>query len=115
VLQNSVGQPLERPVIDDAQHAERAVVHLISRQVAAEGLEGFFQAFAVDALRTFFPPPPRPSSGSWRKARKPGDPATGANWLPDRASCPPRPTAPLSAGRDGCIGTWAGPGRPYQR
>jgi hypothetical protein len=115
VFQHPVSQPLERAVVHDVQHAERPVVDLVGRQVAAERGQGPVQVFTVDAPFAFFPPPPRPSSGSWRRAQRPGGLARDANWPPDRAGRLRSPAAPPAAGRGGCTGTWAGPDRPCRR
>ena len=64
LLQHPVGQSLIYPVVHDADHAEGAVIQLVDSQIAAEGLQDAVEVFGVDAGQAFFPPPPRPSSGS---------------------------------------------------
>jgi hypothetical protein len=115
VVEHPTRQSPEGVIVHDCQHAERPVVDFVGRQVAAEGGQGLVEILGLDAGFTFFPPPPRPSSGWWQRARRRGDPATGANWPSDRAGRPRSPTPPPAAVRDGCNGTWATPGHPCRR
>ena len=88
VVQDLVGEPLERPVIDDRQDAERAVIELVGRDEAREVRQRPVEVVGVDSSRRLFPPRPRPSFGSWRKGQTRGDRARGSNWLCDTAIRP---------------------------
>ena len=64
VVQHTIAQTAEVAVVHKTQHAERAVVQFIGGDVAAEADQGVIQVPLLDELFAFFPPPPRPSSGS---------------------------------------------------
>jgi hypothetical protein len=66
-VQDLVGEPAELPVVDYEQNAERAVVYLVRRDVSREAFERLVEvAVTRNDLLRFFPPTPRPSSGSSR-------------------------------------------------
>jgi hypothetical protein len=64
VIQHPIGQAAEVAVVHEAQHAEGAIVQFIDGDVAAEAGQGVVEIFLLDLPLAFFPPPPRPSSGS---------------------------------------------------
>ena len=80
VVQHPVGRRLEGAVVHDGQHAERAVVQFIGGDVPGEVGQRPVEILGVDPAGRLFSPRPRPSSGSWRRGRRPGGPARGANW-----------------------------------
>src|SRR5262249_54648758 len=85
LLQNTVGQANEGAVVDQGEHTEWSVVQLIDGDIAAEALQAAGEIVGRHAGQAFFPPRPRPSSGSWPTGRRRDDRATGANSPTDRA------------------------------
>ena len=71
-VQDVVGQPFEGVVIDDRQDTERAVIQLVSGDIAREVGECPVKVIGGDSPLCLTPGP-RPSSGSWRKERRRGD------------------------------------------
>jgi hypothetical protein len=94
VIEDAVGEPLEGPVIDDRQDAERPVVEFVGGDIAGEVSQRPLEIVRGDASRRLFPPRPRPSSGSWRRGRRRDDRARGANWRLGRAIRPRRRGGP---------------------
>lgn len=91
VVEHLVRDPPEGSVVDDREHAERAVVQLVSCDVAREVSQYVVEVFSGYVyLRLFFPRPP-PSSGWWKTGRTRGGLATDAKPPPGRASRPPPP------------------------
>src|SRR5512135_3496351 len=115
VVEDLVAQPLEGAVVDDRANAERAVVQLVSGDVPREAVEGPIEVVHPDSIGRLFSPWPPPSSGWWRRGRRPGDRARDANWRSDRASRPLPPTGRPNPRPDRCSGPWARPGRTCRR
>src|SRR5262249_12874429 len=115
VVQNAEGEAAIPAVVYHGQNTEGAVVELVNGQVAAKVSQGTVQVAAPEVLQLFFPRLPRPSSGWWRRGRRPGGHARGASWRPGRAGRPRRPGGRPAAGPGGCTGTWAVPGRSSRR
>src|SRR6202007_1909424 len=88
VVEDLVAQPLEGAVVHDRQDAEGAVVQLVSGDGPGEAVEGPIEVVGPDSIGRLFSPWPRPSSGWWRRGRRPDGRARGANWRPDRVSRP---------------------------
>src|SRR5579863_4302585 len=88
VVENLKREPLERVIIDNGQNAKRAVVQFVDGHVAGEISQGPIEIGVVDLARRLFSPRPPPSFGWWRRERKRGDRATGANWRLDKVSRP---------------------------
>src|SRR5438045_18726 len=99
LIQDLIQEALEGAVIDDRQHAKRAIVQFVGRDVTGEISQGPFQVAGVHLAGRLFSPRPPPSFGWWRRERKRGDRATGASWRLDRVSRPPP-----RVGRPGCPG-----------
>src|SRR5262249_56818108 len=111
LVEDSEGQAVVPAVVHDREDAERAVIDFVDGQVAAEVSQGVIEVGTRQGGPDFFPPRPRPSSGWWQRGRRRGGHATGANWRLDKADRLRPPGAQPVAGRDGCRGTWAKPGR----
>jgi hypothetical protein len=88
VVEDLIGEPLEGPVVDDREDAERPVIQLVGRDIAREVGQGPVEIVWVDPSRRLFPPRPRPSSGSLRRGRRRGAHARGSSRRSDRASRP---------------------------
>jgi hypothetical protein len=105
VVEDFVDQPIEAMVVDDRQDAVRPVIELIGRNVAGEVRQGIVQVVLRDTVSgPFFPPLP-PSSGPWRRGRRPDGLAISARMRSDRAGRlrpPGGPPAPRHAGCSGC-------------
>src|SRR5262249_31089193 len=115
VVEDLVTQPLEGAVVDDRQDTEGAVVQLVSGDVSREAVEGPIEVVGPDPVGRLFSPRPPPSSGWWRRGRRPAGRARGANWRPDRVSRLRRPAGRPRPRPDGCSGPWARPGRTCRR
>src|SRR5262249_28883891 len=115
VVEDPEGQAIVPAVVHNREDAEGTVVDLIDSQVGGEAGQRLVEVGGLDAAPLFFPRPPRPSSGWWRRGRRRGGRATGANWRPGRAGRLRPPGGQPSAGRGGCKGTWAGPGHIDRR
>ena len=105
VLQDAEGQADEGSVVDQREHAERAIVQLIDGDIAAEAGQCTLEVDGVNDGPAFFPPRPRPNSGWWPKEQKRGGRATSANWPCDRACRPQSPVARPSVVPGGCTGS----------
>ena len=80
-----VRQSTELMVVDDGKNAKRPVVHFVDGDVSGEFLKGSVEVIGGrDEQASFFPPPPRPSFGSWRREQKRDGPARDASSLPGR-------------------------------
>src|SRR5207253_2043159 len=55
--------------IDGGEDAEGAVIQFVHREVTGEPGQRLVEVSPLDVLFSFFPPPPRPSSGWWRRGR----------------------------------------------
>src|SRR4051812_2569890 len=111
VVQDLVAEPREGAIVDDRQDAEGTVVQLVSSDVAGEAVEGPIEVVGPDSPGRLFPPWPPPSSGWWRRGRRPDGRARGASWRSDRVSRPRPPAGRPRPRPDGCSGPWARPGR----
>jgi hypothetical protein len=72
VFQDPEGQAEERSVVDQREHAERAVVQLIDGEIAAEERQCALEVNGVNGGPAFFPPQPRPNSGWWPGGQRRG-------------------------------------------
>ncbi len=73
------------------RHTEWSVVHFVDGDVTGKFFKGDGEIIVrLDEQPSFFPLPPRPSFGSWRRERKRDGHARDANWLPDTATRPLR-------------------------
>src|SRR5262245_8581558 len=115
VVEGPESQALVPAVVHGREDAERAVVDFVDRQVAAEVSQGVVEVGTRQGGPEFCPPRPRPSSGWWHRGRRRGGRATGASWRLDEAGRPRRPGGRPAAGRGGCTGIWARPGRADRR
>src|SRR5215470_7876145 len=115
VVKDLIAEPLEGAVVNDRQDAEGAVVQLVRGDVPGEAVEGPIEVRCSDLIGRLFPPGPPPSSGWWRRGRRPDGRARGANWRSDRVSRPPPPVGRPKPRPDGCSGPWARRGRTCQR
>src|SRR5207253_7009336 len=106
LIQDLIQEALEGAVIDDRQHAKRAIVQFVGRDVTREISQGPIQVAGVHLAGRLFSPRPPPSFGWWRRERKLDDRATGASWRLDRASRPPQRVGQPTQPRDGCNGPW---------
>ena len=84
-VEDFVRQSPEFVIVDDGENAERSVVHFIDGDIPGELFKSSVEVIVgQDEQASFFPPPTRPSFGSWRVERKPDDPAKDANSPLDR-------------------------------
>ncbi len=88
VVEDLVDQPLEGPVVDDREDAERPIIQLVGRDIAREVRQSPVEVVGVDPSVRLFPPRPRPSFGSLRRGQRHGARARGSSWHSDRASRP---------------------------
>src|SRR5262249_16327729 len=98
-------------IVHDREDTEGPVVDLVDGQVAAEVRQGVIEVGARQRGPELFPPRPRPSSGWWHRERRRGGRATGASRRRGKASRLQRPDGRPAAGRAGCTGSRAKPGR----
>ena len=109
VVEDFVDQPIEAMVVDDRQDAVRPVIELIGRNIAGEVRQGIVQIVLRDTVSgPFFPPLP-PSSGPWRRGRRPDGLAISARMRSDRAGRLGPPGGPPAPRHAGCSGCWDRP------
>src|SRR5262249_61046002 len=111
VVEDLVAEPLEGAVVNDRQDAEGTVVQLVGRNGAGAAVGGPIEVVGPDAIGRLFSPWPPPSSGWWRRGRRPDGRARGAHWRCDRAGRPPPPAGRPGPRPDACSGPAARPGR----
>ena len=93
VIEHFIGQPAKGAVVDDREHAERAIVQFVRSDVSRKVGQRVIKIFAGDAALRLFPPRPRPSFESWRKARRRDDLSRDANSPRGKAGHPRPPPA----------------------
>lgn len=115
-FENPICQPLEFAIVDDRQDAKRSVVDFVDRDVAGKHFKSDGEiVIGLDEQASFFPLPPRPSFGSWRKERKLDGPARDANWLPCTVNRPRRRRGWQARPRCGCSANRERQGRSCRR
>src|SRR6516165_592571 len=115
VVEDLVAEPLEDAVVNDRQDAEGTVVQLVRGDVSGEAVESPIEVGRSDLIGRLFSPWPPPSSGWWRRGRRPDGRARGANWQSDRVSRPPPPAGQPRLPPDECREPWARSGRTCRR
>jgi len=115
VVEHFIGEALESPIVDDRKHAKGAVVQFVRGNIPGEARQDLIKVFGRDVRFSLFSPPPRPSSGWWRRERRLGDRATNARRPPGKAGRPPRPAGPPGPPPGGCSGISAARDRPCRR
>src|SRR5437764_13508638 len=109
VIEDLVEESFESAVVHDEQDTEWPVIQLVGRDVAGKVRQSPIEIRALHVAGGLFSPRPPASFGGWRREQKRDDLAINANWLVDRPTHPPPPTARPRKCRAEWSRTWAKP------